>query len=53
MPVSGSEPLVWRVRSTGREALYLLAKDEGQGFRRKANRDVYLQTVASLLQKLR
>jgi dipeptidyl aminopeptidase/acylaminoacyl peptidase len=53
VPVSESEQLVWRVRSTGGEVWYLLAKDEGHGFRRKTNRDAYLQSVASFLQKLR
>jgi dipeptidyl aminopeptidase/acylaminoacyl peptidase len=52
VPVSESDQLVWRVRSNGSEVWYLLAKDEGHGFARKANRDVYLETVASFLQKL-
>jgi dipeptidyl aminopeptidase/acylaminoacyl peptidase len=52
VPVSESEQLVWRVRSVGGEVWYLVAKDEGHGFRRKANRDEYLLTAASFLQKL-
>jgi dipeptidyl aminopeptidase/acylaminoacyl peptidase len=40
------------VRAAGGEVWYLLAKDEGHGFRKKANRDAYLQTAASFLQKL-
>ncbi|HEY0768113.1 MAG TPA: prolyl oligopeptidase family serine peptidase [Steroidobacteraceae bacterium] len=52
VPLSESEQLVWRVRAAGGEVWYLLAKDEGHGFRKKANRDVYLQTAASFLQKL-
>jgi dipeptidyl aminopeptidase/acylaminoacyl peptidase len=52
VPVSESEQLVWRVRSNGGEVWYLLAKDEGHGFRKKGNRDAYLETVASFLQKL-
>jgi len=52
VPVSESEQLVWRVRSTGGEVWYLMAKDEGHGFRKKANRDAYLLTAASFLQKL-
>jgi dipeptidyl aminopeptidase/acylaminoacyl peptidase len=52
VPVSESEQLVWRVRAAGGEVWYLLAKDEGHGFRKKANRDAYLQTVATFLQKL-
>jgi dipeptidyl aminopeptidase/acylaminoacyl peptidase len=52
VPVSESEQLVWRVRSNGGEVWYLLAKDEGHGFRKKANVDLYLLTAASFLQKL-
>src|SRR5437762_2831177 len=52
VPVSESEQLVWSVRAAGGEVWYLLAKDEGHGFRKKANRDVYLQTAASFLQRL-
>ncbi|TLZ50652.1 MAG: S9 family peptidase [Gammaproteobacteria bacterium] len=53
VPVSESEQLVWRVRAAGGEVWYLLAKDEGHGFRKKANRDAYLETVATFLQRLR
>jgi len=52
VPVSESEQLVWSVRATGGEVWYLLAKDEGHGFRKKPNRDAYLQTAASFLQRL-
>lgn len=52
VPVSESEQLVWRVRSVGGEVWYLVAKDEGHGFRKKTNRDEYLLTAASFLQKL-
>jgi dipeptidyl aminopeptidase/acylaminoacyl peptidase len=52
VPVSESEQLVWRVRSGGGEVWYLMAKDEGHGFAKKPNRDQYLLTVASFLQKL-
>jgi hypothetical protein len=31
---------------------YLVAKDEGHGFRRQANHEAYLQTAAAFLQKL-
>ena len=36
-----------------REVWYLAAKDEGHGFRKKANRDVYLATVAQFLRQLK
>src|SRR6266436_138785 len=52
VPVSESEQLVWSVRAAGGEVWYLLAKDEGHGFRKKPNRDAYLQTAASFLQRL-
>jgi dipeptidyl aminopeptidase/acylaminoacyl peptidase len=52
VPASESEQLVWQVRAAGGEVWYLAAKDEGHGFRKKANRDVYLQTAASFLEKL-
>ena len=52
VPVSESEQLVWSVRAAGGEVWYLLAKDEGHGFRKKPNRDAYLQSAASFLQRL-
>jgi dipeptidyl aminopeptidase/acylaminoacyl peptidase len=52
VPVSESEQLVWRVRAAGGDVWYLIAKDEGHGFRRKTNRDEYLLVAASFLQKM-
>jgi dipeptidyl aminopeptidase/acylaminoacyl peptidase len=52
VPISEAEQLVWQVRANGGDVWYLVAKDEGHGFVRKANRDEYLVTVASFLQKL-
>ena len=52
VPLSESEQLVWRVRSGGGEVWYLVAKDEGHGYRKKLNRDVYLETAASFLKRL-
>ena len=52
VPASESEQLVWRVRAGGGEVWYLIAKDEGHGFRNKGNHDVYLQTAAAFLMKL-
>ena len=52
VPASESEQLVWRVRAAGGEVWYLVAKDEGHGFRKKANRDAYLETAAAFLQRL-
>jgi|HubBroStandDraft_1064217.scaffolds.fasta_scaffold02018_8 dipeptidyl aminopeptidase/acylaminoacyl peptidase len=52
VPASESEQLVWRVRAAGGEVWYLVAKDEGHGFRNKADQDVYLQTAAQFLVRL-
>ena len=52
VPASESEQMVARVRANGGEAWYLAAKDEGHGFRKKSNRDFYLETVAVFLDKL-
>jgi dipeptidyl aminopeptidase/acylaminoacyl peptidase len=52
VPPSESQQMVYRIRAKGGEAWYLAAKDEGHGFRRKANQDVYLQTAAMFLNKL-
>jgi dipeptidyl aminopeptidase/acylaminoacyl peptidase len=52
VPITESEQLVWRVRSNGGQVWYLVAKNEGHGFVKKANRDDYLLTAASFLQML-
>jgi dipeptidyl aminopeptidase/acylaminoacyl peptidase len=52
VPASESEQMVARVRANGGEAWYLAARDEGHGFRKKSNRDFYLETTAMFLEKL-
>ena len=52
VPSSESEQMVARVRANGGEAWYLAAKDEGHGFKKKSNRDFYLETVAMFLERL-
>ena len=52
VPPSESEQLVWRVRAAGGEVWYVTAKDEGHDFRRKSDRDAYLETAAAFLAKL-
>ena len=52
VPATESEQMVARVRANGGEAWYLAAKDEGHGFRKKSNRDFYLETTAMFLEKL-
>lgn len=49
VPVSESEQMLKKIRSNGGKAWYLLAKDEGHGFRKKSNRDVYMQSVILFL----
>ena len=53
VPASESAQLVARVRGSGGEVWYLAAKDDGHGFRKKANRDFYLETAATFLEKLK
>lgn len=52
VPASEAEQIVKAVRETGNEAWYLLAKDEGHGFRKKANQAVSLQTSVMFLDKI-
>jgi dipeptidyl aminopeptidase/acylaminoacyl peptidase len=52
VPVTEAEQIVKAVRANGNEAWYLLAKDEGHGFKKKANQSVYLQTSVMFLEKL-
>jgi dipeptidyl aminopeptidase/acylaminoacyl peptidase len=52
VPFTESEQMMAKVRAGGGEVWYLAAKDEGHGFRKKANRDVYLATVAQFLKRI-
>jgi dipeptidyl aminopeptidase/acylaminoacyl peptidase len=40
------------VRAQGGEVWYLAARDEGHGFRKKVNRDFYLKTAATFLERM-
>jgi dipeptidyl aminopeptidase/acylaminoacyl peptidase len=53
VPVSESEQIVNRIRAKNGEVWYLLAGDEGHSFRKKSNRDAYLQTFAAFLAHLK
>ena len=44
--------MVKAIRDQAGTAWYVVAKDEGHGFRKKSNQDVYLQTAAMFLSKL-
>jgi len=51
VPASESQQMVAKIRARGGEVWYLAAKDEGHGFRKKANRDFYQRTVVTFLEK--
>ena len=53
VPLSEAEQIVNKVRAKGGEVWYLLAADEGHGYRKKANRDAYYETFAQFLMMLR
>jgi len=53
VPASESEQIVRRVRLSSGEVWYLAAKDEGHGFRKKANADFLRQTVAQFLERMK
>lgn len=50
VPVGESEQMVEVIRKNEGQVWYLLAKDEGHGFRKKRNRDFYYNTVALFLE---
>lgn len=52
VPLSESEQMVETIREHGGEVWYLMAKDEGHGFRKKENREVYLATVSMFIDHL-
>jgi dipeptidyl aminopeptidase/acylaminoacyl peptidase len=49
VPASESDQLVNRLRSKGGALWYLIATDEGHGFRKKQNRDAYYRAFAQFL----
>lgn len=51
VPASESEQMLEVIRKNGGKVWYLLAKDEGHGFRKKSNRDYYYHSVALFLEK--
>lgn len=50
VPQSESEQILKAVRANGQEAWYMLARDEGHGFRKKANRDRMGEAISLFLQ---
>ncbi len=51
VPYTEAEQIVDVVRKNGGEVWYLLAKDEGHGFRKKTNRDFYIWSEVLFLEK--
>jgi len=52
VPYTESEQIVAAVRENGLEAWYLLAMDEGHGFRKKTNRDYFQAATIMFLREL-
>ncbi len=52
VPMSESEQMVETIRENDGEVWYLLAKDEGHGFSKQDNREVYYQTMMTFLREL-
>lgn len=51
VPVTESEQMVEVIRKNGSPVWYLMAKDEGHGFRKKTNRDYYAYSVILFLEE--
>lgn len=51
VPASEGRQIVDAVRSAGHDVWYMLAKNEGHGFRKKANRDLYYLYIVMFLEK--
>ena len=52
VPYTESEQIVAKVRGNGQEVWYMLAKDEGHGFRKKQNRDSQREAETLFLRKV-
>jgi dipeptidyl aminopeptidase/acylaminoacyl peptidase len=51
VPASEAEQIVAAVRAAGQDVWYMLAKNEGHGFNKKENRDLYLQLMVLFFDK--
>jgi dipeptidyl aminopeptidase/acylaminoacyl peptidase len=51
VPASEAEQIVAAVRAAGQDVWYMLAKNEGHGFNKKENRDLYLQLMVLFFEK--
>jgi dipeptidyl aminopeptidase/acylaminoacyl peptidase len=50
VPVTEAEQIVQAVRGAGGTAWYLMAKDEGHGFKRKSNREALMDVTTRFFQ---
>ncbi|HEY2145458.1 MAG TPA: S9 family peptidase [Steroidobacteraceae bacterium] len=53
VPLSEAEQIVNKLRAKGGDVWFLLAADEGHGYRKKQNRDAYYATFAQFLMRMR
>ena len=51
VPASESQQIVAAVRQAGHDIWYMLAKNEGHGFRKKENQDIYTQLTILFFEK--
>jgi len=51
VPASEAEQILAAVRANGTEAWYLLARDEGHGFRKQSNREAMQRAVAGFFER--
>lgn len=51
VPVSEADQLVSAVREAGQDVWYMLARNEGHGFRRKENSDLFMQLTVMFLER--
>lgn len=51
VPASEAEQIVEAVRGSGRDVWYMLARNEGHGFRKKENRDVFFELSVLFLER--
>ena len=51
VPVGEAEQMVAAIRENSGKVWYLLAKDEGHGFRKKSNRDFYTNVIVLFLEE--
>jgi dipeptidyl aminopeptidase/acylaminoacyl peptidase len=52
VPATESEQMVAEIRKNGGDVWYMLAKDEGHGFRKKVNRDYYSNASMLFLERM-